>query len=549
MMEFESKELAHYGLVKAVMDKTKLTERMGQILPKKERHHKLEHSEVITALLYNMLGHGSGRLYSAKNFYQKFPTEEIFGRKIEPKSFNASTLSRTLDAVSKYGPDEFFLDTAFKIAMDLKLLARELHLDSTSISFQGKHKKSRRGRKNKFDIKKPGEIDLTYGHSKAKRPDLIQMVMSMITGGSSGIPYWINTHSGNTQDKELFQDVIARMTSWMDTYAPLKTNYFVADSALYSKSYLLNHSHHTLWISRVPESVNKAKAILERGHKGKDWIKLKGGLKYRAFKTEHCGIPQRWFVVHSHKAYFKEKTNFENRLDEKEYELHRTVNKLKRQLFKEKDVALETAKKIRGAYPFHKVKTKVVPHYEGYIGSDQRYMALQGYAVEVEYQRNFEKIKRARNRKGKWIVATNIKEWEKTDLQIIEAYNRRNANIETCFRQIKSTQFLGKGIYFKSVKRIQAYMSIVALALFVNNIGQLILRKGLSSTKQNIKNFANKKIKNPTFAMVAKLLRRVQILKVKVNGRMYRKILDLDDDLVKVINIFGPSAQKIYGFP
>jgi len=80
-------------------------------------------------------------------------------------------------------------------------------------------------------------------------------------------------------------------------------------------------------------------------------------------------------------------------------------------------------------------------------------------------------------------------------------------------------------------------MSIVALALFVNNIGQLILRKGLSSTKQNIKNFANKKIKNPTFAMVAKLLRRVQILKVKINGRIYRKILDLDDDLVKVINI------------
>jgi len=201
----------------------------------------------------------------------------------------------------------------------------------------------------------------------------------------------------------------------MDTYAPMKTNYFVADSALYSKSYLLNHSHHTLWISRVPESVNKAKTILERGHKGTDWIKLKGGLKYRAFKMEHCGIQQRWFVVHSHKAYFKEKTNFENRLDEKEYELHRTVNKLKRQLFKEKDVALETAKKIRGSYPFHKVKTRVVPHYEGYIASDQRYMALQGYAVEVEYQRNFEKIKRARNRKGKWIVATNIKEWEKTD--------------------------------------------------------------------------------------------------------------------------------------
>lgn len=71
--------------------------------------------------------------------------------------------------------------------------------------------------------------------------------------------------------------------------APLKTNYFVADSSLYSKSYLLNHSHHTLWIRRVPERVKKAKRYLEMGHKGTGWIKLKGGQKYFPIKTEYCG--------------------------------------------------------------------------------------------------------------------------------------------------------------------------------------------------------------------------------------------------------------------
>lgn len=83
------------------------------------------------------------------------------------------------------------------------------------------------------------------------------------------------------------------------------------------------------------------------------WIKLKGGLKYRAIKTDFCGIPQRWFVVHSHKAYYKEKTNFQNRpekdKDEKEFELHKTVNKLKRHLFKQKDIALEAAREIRSS--------------------------------------------------------------------------------------------------------------------------------------------------------------------------------------------------------
>ena len=546
-LDFETKELAHYGLIQAVIERIKLTKRLGQVLPKKRRHHKLSHAEAVIALLYNLLGHGSGRLYSAKEFYKNFPIEQIFKRKIGPSSFNASTLARTLDVISGYGPDEFFLDTAFKIAMDEKLLKKELHLDSTSVSFYGKFKKSRRGKKDRFELS--NGVHPTYGHSKAKRPDLIQIVMSMITGGSSGVPYWINTHSGNTNDKELFKDIIARMSSFMESHAPMKSNYFVADSSLYSRSYLLNHSHYTSWITRVPESIGKAKHILEQGHKGEGWKPLVKGLIYQTYYSEYCGIPQRWLIVHSHKSYYKEKTTFMNRLEESENQLHAAVRKLHGSFFKEKDDALEQAKKLRSTYRYHKVKTKVVPHYEGFISATSSTMVLQGYEVQVEYTRNLDKIRRAKNRKGKFIIATNIKDWEKTDQQIFEAYNRRNANIESCFRQIKSNQFIGKGIYFKNIKRIQALISIVALGLFINNLGQLILRKGLTSTKQTVKNFANKKIKNPTFAMLGKMLRRVSILIVKYKGQSYNKVIELSDDLKKVINIFGPVAQKIYGFP
>lgn len=284
------------------------------------------------------------------------------------------------------------------------------------------------------------------------------------------------------------------------------------------------------------------------GHRGSGWIKLKGGQKYLPITTEFCGIKQRWLIVHSHKAYHKEKTTFLNRLHERENDLYRIVGKLKKHLFKDKDEALKEARKIRKAFPYHKVKTEVVPYYEGFISSDTRYMALQGYEVKVTHERDIEKIMKAKNRKGKFIIATNIRDWEKTDLQIIEAYQRRNANIESCFRQIKSAQFLGKGIYFKNVKRIQAYMSIVALALFINNIGQLIIRKGLTSTKQTIKNFAGKKIKNPTFAMISKLLRRVQILKIKTGKMIYKKVIELDEDLVKVINILVQWHKKSTAF-
>ncbi len=546
--EIESKELAHYGLIKSLMDRLKLTQRLGQVLPQKSRHHKLSHSEIVTSLIYNMLGQGSGRLYSAKNFFEKFPVEEIFNRKIDVNSFNASTLSRTLDAIAKYGPDEFFLDTAFKVAMDNKLLAKELHLDSTTVSFSGRFKKARKGKGKREKI---NGLKITHGHSKAKRPDMIQVVMSMITGGRSGIPYWINTHSGNTNDNQLFQNIIIKMTSFLETYAPLKTNYFVADSALYSKHYLLNHSHYTRWITRVPESVKTARQILEEGHKGEGWIKLPNGYKYRKFESDYSGVPQRWLVVHSNKAYFKEKKTFRSRIYQKEVELRALKERYcaARTLFRKKEDAYEIANKIRKFSKYHEIDVNVVPYYRDFHRYSSVEMVLQGYYLYITYHRKKEKIQRAINRKGKFIVATNIKDWEKTDKKIIDAYMRRNANIETCFRQIKSSQFLGKGIYFKNVERIQAYMSVVALALFVNNVGKLILRKGLKSTKQTIKNFGNRKIKNPTFMMLSKLMRRVQIIKIRLKGKEFRKILDLDPDLVKVINIFGPVAQKIYGFP
>jgi hypothetical protein len=225
----------------------------------------------------------------------------------------------------------------------------------------------------------------------------------------------------------------------------------------------------------------------------------------------------------------------------KEEELYKFEKKLKNNLFKIQDEAKEHARYLRTHFPYHKITTSVVPVYEGFISAETSEMVLQGYKVKLEYERNYFKIEKAINRKGKYIIATNIPEVEKNDIKIYDSYQRRNANIESCFRQIKSAQFLGKGI--------QALMSIVTLGLFVNNVGQLVLRKGLNSTKQKVKNFAGKDIKNPTFAMVGKLMRRVSIITIGRKGHGLNQIVDLREDLLKVINLFGPKAQKIYGFP
>jgi hypothetical protein len=62
-IKFKTKELAHYGLIYAIIERLKLTQRLGDVLPKKKRHHKITHPEAVIALLYNHLGLGSGGFY------------------------------------------------------------------------------------------------------------------------------------------------------------------------------------------------------------------------------------------------------------------------------------------------------------------------------------------------------------------------------------------------------------------------------------------------------------------------------------------------------
>jgi hypothetical protein len=49
-LQIETKELAHYGLIYAVIKRLKLTERLRNALPKKSRHHKIDHAEAVIAI-------------------------------------------------------------------------------------------------------------------------------------------------------------------------------------------------------------------------------------------------------------------------------------------------------------------------------------------------------------------------------------------------------------------------------------------------------------------------------------------------------------------
>jgi transposase len=122
---------------------------------------------------------------------------------------------------------------------------RFFHLDSSSIHLHGQ-----------YSAEEPQieAIEITYGYSKDHRPDLKQVVVSLITGHRSQLPVWMEALSGNHSDKDSFPETIQAFCRQLKAG---ERCFMVVDSALYRADNLQNLSE-TRWLTRVLADHRKA---------------------------------------------------------------------------------------------------------------------------------------------------------------------------------------------------------------------------------------------------------------------------------------------------
>ena len=136
---------------------------------------------------------------------------------------------------------------ALDIALENKLLGTLNHLDTTSVSVQGD-----------YDLPdEEGVVKLTHGHSKDHRPDLKQLLISLVVTGGSRFPLWMEALDGNSSDKVNFHETLQRVKNFQAQMNHQSTAKWVADSALYSKENLAKTTDY-LWLTRVPETLKEA---------------------------------------------------------------------------------------------------------------------------------------------------------------------------------------------------------------------------------------------------------------------------------------------------
>ena len=130
------------------------------------------------------------------------------GAEVCAENLNDDCLGRCLDKIADYGVIKLYSELAFEIAREKGLLGQRLHLDSTSFVLYGR-----------YDVKPAEDAPLPiHGYSKANRPDLKQVMLSLTQGGKANLPLWMEVFDGNSSDKASFHETVKKFSSLQSTW-------------------------------------------------------------------------------------------------------------------------------------------------------------------------------------------------------------------------------------------------------------------------------------------------------------------------------------------
>ncbi len=539
----QTNPLDHHGIVAAVCKDLNIAERINALLPVHDKRIVSPGTSVV-AMILNGLGFTNRRLYLTPQFYESKSVALLLGENLKASDLNDHTLGHALDDIAQFGSCKLFGTIAFDIALEHNLLGNLSHLDSTSISVSGEYGKNKNA--------EPATIQITYGHSKDHRPDLKQLMLSLVVNGPSHMPIWMEPHSGNSSDKTTFHETIARVNAFKKQLSDNTEFKWVADSALYSKSKLLS-SNEYLWLTRVPETIEEARALVLQPDSEIEWKDGGDGYKTLSTRSTYGGIEQRWLLVYSEQASKREKKTCEKNWKKAEEVVSTAIWHLKNEVFGCIQDAENKVVELKKKYSDFRFGVKILPvtKYNGKgkpkEGEKPRVI---GYKIDAVAAMNEDKMEEELNRKGRFILATNELNGENYSNEKMLSEYKEQQHVERGFQFLKEPWFMVDSVFLKSEKRIEALMMVMTLCLLVYNVAQYRLRKKLVDEKETLPNQLGKQVQNPTMKWIFQIMEGVGVVRFfeEGSGEPVRELVtNMSEVRKKIIRLFGPTACRIYG--
>jgi transposase len=538
-----SEQLGHLGLVAATIRELGIIERIdSRIALDEQKGGIVSYGRRVAAMVLNGLGFMNSRLYMTSHFFEDKPVAQLLGAELEAEHLNDDCLGRCLDKIASYGVTKLYSELAFEIASEKNLLSQRLHLDSTSFVLYGRYE-------NEEDCP-DGIATPNYGYSKANRPDLKQVMLSLVQGGAANIPLWMESLDGNSSDKSSFQNTVRRVQSFMSNLHDMPEGLcFVVDAAFYVPERLAELSD-VFWITRVPAQLKEAKALLAMPTNELKWEDFDSNYRGSIYETTIYDLPQRWVVIESAHAAKRELKTFQRQLDKKAQTLTKTLWHLGNQVFKCQSDAEKALKTVIKSLKYHQVHYEILPiesySCKGRPKADAQKI-ITGYQIQACLATHVDRVRAKKDTLGRFILATN--QWDYSLLSnhaILKQY-KEQSGVESSFKFIKKDAFELDSFFLKTPERISALMMIMTLCLMVYNFAQAHLRECLKETDETLPNQIGKQVKNPTMSWLFELMNPIAVVTICSANQKQRIVTNLKPVHQQIIGYFGIHAQIIYG--
>lgn len=543
----------YHPLLGQLMNKMQLPQIINEAVEKTNSQAKLDSGTMIAGMILNLLSDSKIRLYRLSHFFEDKPTPLIFpwNPEVKAEDFTEDRGGDVLDELFRANPQKVFSMVTQNNLKLFDISSDGVRVDTTSKSFYGA-----------YETDETPLVDITYGYSKDKRPDLKQIMFGIGTS-VDGVPILGEVLSGNTSDKTF-------NNGWIKTVRQaLQKNdtdflLYTADSEVVTEdNFKLLKEYKMDIISRLPERYKLADELINQAITEGNWTELgtfsdyKNAAVYKSasFERELFGEKYRCVVVHSSSLDKRKLKALDSRIEKEKRELDKITEEIgKREFFCEKDAQIELEKFYRENKPeLHNVASEII-EVEKDVKREKPGRPKKGevplkekkYIVKLESTKDEIAYKSAKEKCGIFVLITTLLNMlTYTDREILYQYKGQQS-AENIFKFLKDPTFVG-AYCLKNPERIVAFGYVLLMAAQVYTILEREVKKNLEDTNEEpVEGLNHNKTKKPTGYVIKYILSPILLIrKQNKKSEIWEPSKELSKNQKRILKLAG-FDERIY---
>lgn len=499
---------------------------------------------------------GRSPLYRLEDFFATQDSELLLGARIEPGAFRDHNVGRVMDRIYQEGPSRIFGEVARRAAVIFDLDTRNGHWDSTSVSVWGDY--------DLYENDNDPRLRITFGHSKDKRPDLKQFLISMLCV-EHNIPILGDCHDGNSSDKTLNNKLLTRISKNLAQHGINEAAFtYVADSALVTKENLAcfkddGQKPSLYFVTRLPFTYQETDRAVKEAVSAKQWQDIgvlsatRPTLKrpcasYRAYESQVdlYGAPYRAVVIHSSAHDKRRNKRIDRELKEERHRLMAEAHKCENTTFYCQADAAAQLERLKGLpSPYYRLDgevNEVLLYARGRPPkSGSRQVTQQHWQIKTTIVEQPAAVALKREEAGCFVLLTNRPK-QGADAQsaedLLRSYKAQDG-IERNYSFLKDPLIVND-LFLKKPERIEALGMVLLICLLIWNLMQRSMRLHLEKTGTTLEGWDGKRTDRPTSFMMTTKFQGLMVVKV-ANIRILKP--GLNSTQMEYLQALGVNAK------